>query len=224
MAKKMATAPTAKVLIVDDHPAVREALRIRIAMQPDLELCGEAADVAEAVRLVEETAPDVAVIDIGLKTGSGIDLIKRLKAHHAPLRMVVWSMYGEDLYAERALRAGAMGYLTKEQATGSIIDAIRQVLQGKMYLSPTMTERFVKRAVGRSGPEATLSPAAVLSDRELEVFRLIGEGQKTQAVAAALHLSVKTVETYRGRIRAKLNLSDGMHLTRCAVQWLLENG
>src|SRR5947209_2433865 len=122
--------PKAKVLIVDDHPAVREALSIRIAMQPDLELCGEAADAAEALQVAAATDPDVAVLDIALKTGSGIDLIKRLKARNEKVRVIVWSMYGEELYAERALRAGALGYITKDQATGKIIDAIRQVLGG----------------------------------------------------------------------------------------------
>jgi DNA-binding NarL/FixJ family response regulator len=216
--------PAAKVLIVDDHPAVREALTIRIATQADLEVCGEAADANEALRLAAATDPDVAVIDIGLKTGNGIDLIKRLKARNGKVRTIVWSMYSEDLYAERALRAGAMGYINKEQATGKIIDAIRQVLGGKVYLSADMTEKLLKRAVGQAGPDFGRSPTDTLSDRELEVFRLIGQGVKTQDVAAQLHLSIKTVETYRDRIREKLDLKDGAELARCALQWVLENG
>jgi DNA-binding NarL/FixJ family response regulator len=163
----------------------------------------------------------VAVIDVALKAGNGIDLIKRLKARRPDVRTIVWSMYGEDLYAERALRAGAMGYITKEQATGKIIDAIRQVLDGKVYLSAPMTEKLLQRAVG---PGAGRSPIDRLSDRELDVFRLIGQGLKTQEIAERLHLSVKTVETYRDRIRQKLDLSDGAALARCAVQWTLENG
>jgi DNA-binding NarL/FixJ family response regulator len=218
------TKPIARVLIVDDHPAVREALAIRIASQPDLAVCGEAADMAEALQVAVATDPDVAVIDISLKSGSGIDLIKRLKARNARVRMVVWSMYSEELYAERALRAGAMGYLTKEQATGQIVDAIRQVLAGKMYLSPAMTESLLKRAVGAPDAGASPSPIETLSDRELEVFRLIGQGSKTQEIAEQLHLSIKTVETYRDRIRQKLDLSDGMELTRAALAWVLENG
>jgi DNA-binding NarL/FixJ family response regulator len=222
--KTNASKPAAKVLIVDDHPAVREALFIRIAAQPDLEVCGEAADTAEALQLAAATGPDVAVIDIALKPGNGIDLIKRLKARNHTVRAIVWSMYSEDLYAERALRAGAMGYINKAEATGKIIEAIRQVLDGKVYLSAAMTEKLLKRAVGQASQDSGRSPIDTLSDRELEVFRLIGQGVKTPEIAAQLHLSVKTVETYRDRIREKLDLCDGTELTRCAVQWMLENG
>ena len=219
--KITASKPAAKVLIVDDHPAVREALAIRIAAQPDLVVCGEAADATEALRLATATDPDVAVIDIGLSAGNGIDLIKRLKARNDRFRAIVWSMHSEDLYAERALRGGAMGYIDKKQATGKIIDAIRQVLDGKVYLSAPMTEKLLQRAVG---PGAGRSPIDRLSDRELDVFRLIGQGLKTQEIAERLHLSVKTVETYRDRIRQKLGLSDGTTLAHFATQWLLENG
>jgi DNA-binding NarL/FixJ family response regulator len=148
---KTAAGEAAKVLIVDDHPAIREALALRISTQPDLEVCGEAADMAEALRLAGTTTPDVAVIDVALKTGNGLDLIKRLLARNENLRTIVWSMYSEDLYAERALRAGAMGYINKEQATGQIIEAIRQVLDGKVYLSGAMTAKLLKRAVGPGG-------------------------------------------------------------------------
>jgi DNA-binding NarL/FixJ family response regulator len=132
-------------------------------------------------------------------------------------------MYSEDFYAERALRAGAMGYINKEEATGKLLEAIRQVLAGKVYLSAAMTEKLLKRAVGRADQESSPSMVSGLSDRELEVFRLIGEGRKTQEIAAQLHLSVKTVETYRDRMREKLDLSDGTELARCALQWVLEN-
>jgi DNA-binding NarL/FixJ family response regulator len=222
--KTAASKPAARVLIVDDHPAVREALVIRISTQPDLKVCGEAADVAEALRLATDAHPDVAVIDIGLEKGCGIDLIKRIKARNIRVRMIVWSMYGEGLYAERALRAGAMGYITKGQATGTIIDAIRQVLDGKMYLSAAMTEKLLKRVVGPGGQDSKRSPVEALSDRELVVFRQIGLGLKTQEIAAQLHLSVKTVETYRDRIREKLGLSTGAELARSAMQWMLEAG
>jgi DNA-binding NarL/FixJ family response regulator len=214
--------PAARVLIVDDHPAVREALAIRIAAQPDLEVCGEAADEAEALRLAAETDPAVAVVDIGLKGGDGIDLIKRLKARNDQFRAIVWSMYSEDLYAERALRAGAVGYLNKEHATSEIIAAIRQALDGKMYLSPAMSEKLLRRVVGSSGPDYGRSPVDALSDRELEVLRLIGNGVRTAEIAVRLHLSVKTVETYRDRIRRKLGLNDGTDLARYAAQWVLE--
>jgi DNA-binding NarL/FixJ family response regulator len=138
--------------------------------------------------------------------------------------MIVWSMYSEDLYAERALRAGARGYINKEQATSKIIEAIRDVLAGKVYLSPAMSEKLLKRHVGASRKSAGHSTIDSLSDRELDVFRLIGHGVKTAGIAAQLHLSVRTVETYRDRIRAKLDLSNGTELGRCAVQWVLEYG
>ncbi len=172
---------SARVLIVDDHPAVREALAMRISTETGLKVCGEAADVAEALQVVEATDPDVAVIDIALKTGDGIDLIRRIKARNQRIRILVWSMYGENLYAERALRAGAMGYLDKEQATRTIIEAIRQVLDGKVYLSSAMTEKLLRRSVGQDPGRL---PIDSLSDRELEVFRLIGQGVKTQEIAA----------------------------------------
>lgn len=222
--KRNQTKKRARILIVDDHPAVREALASRIGRQPDLEVCGEAADMSEALRLVADTQPDLAVIDISLKTGSGIDLIKRIKDRNDSVRMLVWSMHSESLYAERALRAGALGYINKDQATDKIVEAIRRVLEGKVYLSDTMAEKMLQRAVGAGRKEPTRSPLDVLADRELEVFRLIGQGVKTAEIAERLHLSVKTVETYRDRIRQKLDLSDGTELAHYATQWVLENG
>jgi DNA-binding NarL/FixJ family response regulator len=214
----------ARVLIVDDHPAVREALALRIGRQDDLEVCGEAADISDALRLIAETKPDVAVVDISLKTGNGVDLIKRIKDRDDHVRILVWSMHGESLYAERALRNGALGYINKDQATDQIVEAIRRVLAGKVWLSEAMAERMLQRAVGTGGDEVTRSPLDTLADRELEVFRLIGQGVKTAEIAERLHLSVKTVETYRDRIRKKLDLIDGTELTRYAVQWVLEHG
>jgi DNA-binding NarL/FixJ family response regulator len=216
------TVKRSRVLIVDDHPAVREALALRISRQPDLEVCGEASDTSEALRLVTETKPDVAVIDISLKTGNGIDLIKRIRGRDEAVRLLVWSMHSESLYAERALRAGALGYISKDQATEKIVEAIRRVLSGKTWLSETMSERLIKRSVG--GMEGTgRSQLDALSDRELEVFRLIGRGVKTADIAEQLHLSAKTVETYRERIRQKLGLADGTKLAHFATQWVLEN-
>jgi DNA-binding NarL/FixJ family response regulator len=213
----------ARVLIVDDHPAVREALAYRISRQEDLEVCGEAADTNEAIRLVAETRPDVAVIDISLKTGNGIDLIKRIKDRDDHVRILVWSMHSESLYAERALRSGAMGFINKDQATDTIVEAIRRVLVGKVWLSEAMAERMLQRAVGTRRQEGTRSPLDALADRELEVFRLIGQGVKTTTIAERLHLSVKTIETYRDRIRQKLDLDDGTKLSHYATQWVLEN-
>jgi DNA-binding NarL/FixJ family response regulator len=213
-----------RVLIVDDHPAVREALALRIGRQSDLEVCGEASDISEALHLITSAEPDVAVVDISLKTGNGIDLIKRIRDRNAHIRILVWSMHAESLYAERALRAGALGYINKDQATDRIVDAIRRVEAGRVYLSETMAERMLQRAVGATPEKIPRSPIDVLADRELEVFRLIGEGVKTGDIAKRLHLSVKTVETYRDRIRQKLNQSDGVKLAHYATQWVLENG
>ena len=221
--KRKPTKKRARILIVDDHPAVREALASRIGRQPDLEICGEAADMSEALGLVADTQPDLAVVDISLKTGSGIDLIKRIKDRNDSVRMLVWSMHSESLYAERALRAGALGYINKDQATDKIVEAIRRVLEGKVYLSDAMAEKMLHRAVGGGREEVTRSPLDALADRELEVFRLIGQGVKTAEIAERLHLSVKTVETYRDRIRQKLDLSDGTELAHYATKWMLEN-
>lgn len=212
-----------RILIVDDHPAVRDALAIHVAGENDLQVCGEAADPAEALRLVETARPDIAVIDVALKSGSGIDLIKRLRKSHENLLMIVWSMYSEELYAERALRAGARGYINKQLATRNIVQAIRDVLAGKVYLSPAMNAKLLEHHVGPARRESSLAPAEVLSDRQLDVFRLIGQGVKTSDIAARLHLSVHTVETYRERIRQKLHLKDGAELSRHAAQWEIEN-
>ncbi|HEY7422955.1 MAG TPA: response regulator transcription factor [Gemmataceae bacterium] len=217
------TKKRARVLIVDDHPAVREALAIRIGRQRDLEVSGEAADMNEALRLIADARPDIAVIDISLKTGNGLDLIKRIKDRDDHVRILVWSMHSESLYAERALRAGALGYINKDQATDKIVEAIRRVLEGKVWLSEAMTERILQRTVaGRA--EVKRSPLEALADRELEVFRLIGQGVKTADIAERLHLSVKTVETYRDRIRQKLELRNGTELVHYATHWVLENG
>jgi DNA-binding NarL/FixJ family response regulator len=212
----------ARVLIVDDHPAVREALTVRIGRRPDLEVCGEAADLGEALRLLTDTRPDVAVVDITLKSGDGLDLIKRIRDRDDHVRVLVWSMHGESLYAERALRAGALGYVNKDQATDVIVEAIRRVRDGKVWLSAVMAERLLQRAVGSTDGVAR-SPLDALADRELEVFRLIGRGVKTAEIADRLHISVKTVETYRDRIRQKLDLADGTKLAHYATQWVLEN-
>ena len=223
MATKTKKYTRTRILIVDDHPAVREALGIRIAQQSDMEICGEAADIPEAIEIVRELSPDIAIIDTSLKKGNGLDLIKRIKSQNETIRMLVWSMHGESLYAERALRAGAMGYITKEQATGQILEAIRVVMTGKIYLSPGMTETLLQRTVASGGGTLERSPMEALSDRELEVFRMIGEGIKTTEIAARLHLSVGMIWTYRGRIREKLGLADGTELVHQATQWVIDH-
>jgi DNA-binding NarL/FixJ family response regulator len=213
--------PRRKVLIVDDHPVVREGLAMHLATQPDLEVCGEAEDLAGALALLASARPDVAIVDISLKNSSGIELIRRIKDRQDSVRILVWSMYPENLYAERALRAGAQGYLNKGQATHHVLDAVRSVLQGRVYVSGVITDQLLKRVIGRK-PEAR-STIESLSDRELEAFQLIGEGMTTELIAEKMHVSPKTVETFRARIKEKLGISNLTELIQRAAQWVVES-
>jgi len=209
----------ARVLIVDDHPAVREALAAHIGNESDLEVCGEAADMGQALRQLVATRPDVAVVDISLKSGNGIDLIKRIRDRDAHVCILVWSMHSESLYARRALAAGALGYVNKDQATDVIIKAIRRVLAGKIWLSPSMSERLLQGVVGTRRQQDAHARLDTLKNNEIAVFSLIGEGKETAQIAKRLHLSVKTIEMYRRRIRQKLGLSDSGELYRVAAEW-----
>jgi DNA-binding NarL/FixJ family response regulator len=212
---------TTRVLIVDDHPAVREGLAVRISRAEDLEVCGEAADVSDAMEQLESTRPDVAVVDIQLKTGNGLDLVKRIRARDESVRVLVCSVYPDQLYAKRALNAGALGYVNKEQTTTRVIEAIRRVRDGKVFLCEEMAEKLLSQAVGgNQSPEE--SPIDSLSNRELEVFRLIGEGLSTGQLAERLHISRHTIDTHRQRIKEKLNLASATELSRAAMQWVLQ--
>jgi len=210
-----------RVLIVDDHPVVRQGLRILIQGEPDLMVCAEAGTAGEALRAAGEHHPDVAVIDLALKDASGLELIKDLRVRYPDVALLVLSMSDEDLYAERALRAGARGYVMKEVGTERLIQAIRCVHAGGIYLSDTMQSRLLGRLV--DGPaSAETFPLDRLSDRELEVFELIGRGKGTREIAAHLHLSPKTIETYRAHIKEKLNLANAAQLVQRAVQHVQE--
>jgi DNA-binding NarL/FixJ family response regulator len=213
----------ARVLIVDDHPIVRKGLAGLIREEPDLEVCGEAADATEALALVEKLAPDLILVDLSLKSGHGIELIKQVKSVRPGIRLLVSSMHDESLYAERALRAGAMGYVNKQEATESIVEAIRRVLKGQIFLSPRMTERVLRRMVDTGG-RIDRSAIEGLSDRELTVFECIGRGLTTRQIAESLSIGVKTVETYRESIKAKLHISNYAELSRHAVHWVIERG
>jgi DNA-binding NarL/FixJ family response regulator len=213
----------AKILIVDDHPMMRDGLATQISNEADLAVCGEADDVAEALRKVGDLEPDLVIIDISLKTGHGIDLVKRIRERHPKMKMLVHSMYDESVYAERSLQAGAMGYLNKQTARETLIDGIRTVLAGRTYLSPEMTDRIVTSRVGGM-TQPGKSPIESLSDRELEVLTLIGQGNTTSGTAKQLHLSVHTIDTYREKLKIKLNLANSAELNRYAAQWVLENG
>lgn len=212
----------ARIMIVDDHALVRHGLAQLISDEPDMEVCGEAEDVDGAMRQLKSANPDLIIIDISLKSCNGIDLIKQVRSRNSKIKMLIASMHDETLFAERVLHAGANGYINKQEATEKVIDAIRQVLDGHVFLSPEMNDRLIRGLVnGNSEPGA---PAvAKLSDRELEVFESIGQGKSTREIAARLHLSVKTIETHREHIKSKLNLKNGAELNRHAVQWVLEN-
>jgi DNA-binding NarL/FixJ family response regulator len=210
-----------RILIVDDHPLVRTGFAQLISDEPDLEVCGEAADEAEALQLVAATAPDLVIIDLSLAGGSGMNLIERIKAHHSDVSMLVASMHDESLFAERVLAAGALGYLNKQEAPSNIIRAIRRVLDGKVYLSDELTERLLDGLTGAAKTPGQ-SPMPRLSTRELEVFELIGRGMTTGKIADHLKLSIKTIETHRENIKKKLQLASGQELTRRAMHWLLE--
>jgi DNA-binding NarL/FixJ family response regulator len=217
-----AKAKLTRILIVDDHPIVRQGLRMTIEAEPDLTICGEAEGMSQAMHLFLETAPDVVIADISLENGSGIELVKELMSHNEDVRILVCSMHEESLFAERALHAGAKGYINKEQATDKLVEAIRRVAAGRVYLSEQMTDRMLTRQVG-AGDEQPQSAIESLSDRELEVFEQIGHGVTTRQIAEKLHLSPKTVETYRENIKHKLNLANATELTQHAVQWVLES-
>jgi len=212
-----------RIMIVDDHPIVREGLSALIRLQPDFETVGEANDVVSALTLLESIVPDVAIIDISLKAGNGLELVRRIKVDHPSVRMLISSMFDDSLYAERSLQAGALGYINKQEAGKNIITAIRRVYAGKIYLSESTQERLLQRSIG-GALSIPKPPMETLTERELQIFRLIGQGTTTVNIAHELHLSVKTVETYRQRIKSKLNLDDAVKLAREAAQWVLENG
>jgi DNA-binding NarL/FixJ family response regulator len=209
----------AKIFLVDDHPLVRERLTALIQQETDLEVCGEAADAPAALSLISRLKPDLVVLDISLKHSHGLELLKDLKALNPKLAVLILSMHDESLYAERALQAGAMGYITKEEATVSVLSAIRKVLNGQVYLSEQMSARMMTKMIGRKKITPG-SPLDVLADRELEVYQMIGRGLGTRQIAEELRLGIKTVESYRARIREKLGLADGDHLRQHAIQWV----
>lgn len=213
----------ARILIVDDHPVVRSGLRMLIDDEPDLFVCGEAGDADEAIRVLDAQKPDLVIVDLSLKGSSGLELIKRIKSRESGSKMLVSSMFDESLYAERVLNAGALGYVSKQEAMEKVIEAIRCVLSGRVYLSAAMSDRMLHRLT-RDHQVPERSPVETLSDRELEVFEAIGRGRTTGEIAAHLHLSVKTVETHREKIKAKLGLKSAAELYQYAVRWVLEHG
>jgi DNA-binding NarL/FixJ family response regulator len=214
--------PATRILVVEDHPIVREGFHRLIEREPDLTVCGEAASVEEALEVFDKLHPDLVVIDISLQDGSGLDLCHRLKAKCPDARMLVVSAHDESLFAERTLHAGAMGFVNKQDAVEKLVAGIRHVMAGKIHLNTAVTERILARAIGVPDVQSH-SQYEALSDRELEVFRLIGQGHTTRQVAQKLNLSPKTVESYRENIKHKLNLANATELTRHAVRFVIEN-
>lgn len=210
--------PSSKIFLVDDHPLVREWLTNLIDQQDDLQVCGEAEDVARARAEIGRTRPDIAIVDISLSDGSGLDLVKTLRASNPETAVIVLSMHDERLYAERAFRAGARGYIMKRETTSNIVAAIHEVLSGKIHVSPQMADAMNARFAEGRAP-STGSPAELLSERELEVFELLGQGFETRKIAHVMGVSIKTVQAYCARIKEKMQLANASELLREAVLW-----
>jgi DNA-binding NarL/FixJ family response regulator len=208
-----------QVFLVEDHPITREGFAQLINFQDDLQVCGEAGNVAAALTGIQKARPDLVIVDISLAESNGLELIKSLKAQCSSLVILVLSTYDELLYAERAIRAGARGYVMKQAPTVEVMKAIRTTLEGELYLSEKMRSRLVHRHL-RTKKEVNRSEIDVLSDRELEVFQMIGNGCTTREIAAKLHVSLSTVETHRAHIKEKLNLANAVELVRRAVEWV----
>ena len=211
-----------RVFVVDDHPIVRHGFAQLLALEPDLELCGQAADARAAVAAVAAAEPDVVIVDVSLGEASGIDLIGEIKQRLPRAAVLVVSMHDEQLYAERSLRAGAGGYVMKHEAPTAIVRAIRTVAAGGIFVSEAMSARLLQRFAARGGP-GDESPLGALSNRELHVLELIGRGLGTREIAELLHISIKTVESYRARLKEKMNLRTGIELTRFAVRWTTDD-
>jgi DNA-binding NarL/FixJ family response regulator len=209
----------ATILIVDDHPLVRAGFSQLIGDTPDLEVCGEAGDMASALKLLDSITPDLAIIDLSLAGGSGLDLIEHIRARSNEILILVASMHDESLYAERVLAVGARGYINKQEAQEKIIQAIHQVLSGKVYLSEHMTERILDNMVSSSDNKRGIKS---LSNRELQVFEMIGQGIAPGKMAKQLNLSIKTIETHQAHIKKKLGLTSAHKLTHRAIRWVLE--
>jgi DNA-binding NarL/FixJ family response regulator len=207
-----------RIFIVDDHPIVREGLSLMMNREPDMMVCGEAEEATRALQAIAAAKPDFLIVDISLSGPDGLDLLKSIRARYPDLPVLILSMHDESIYAERALRAGANGYIMKQEATERVLVAVRQILSKKVYVSDRIANRMLQQYIKGSVSERK-SPIADLSDRELEVFRLIGEGHGTRMIADELHLSVKTVESYQAHIKEKLSLKNGRELVQRAIQW-----
>jgi DNA-binding NarL/FixJ family response regulator len=220
IAKPQVSVQTKKygVLLIDDHPIVRQGLALLIDREGDLLVCGEADGAHSAFHAIETLRPDIVVLDISLSGPDGLDVLKEIRMKTASLPVLILSMHDESIYAERAMRAGANGYIMKQEATEKVLVAIRRILQGEVYLSDRLTNTMLQQYVRGVSP-TKMSPLVSLTDRELEVFRLIGEGHGTRQIADDLHLSVKTIESYQAHIKEKLALRNARELVQHAIEW-----
>lgn len=207
-----------RVLLVDDHPIVRQGLALLIDREPDLSVCGEADCAHAASHAITTLKPDLVVLDISLSGPDGLEVLKEIRLQTGSLPVLILSMHDESIYAERAMRAGANGYIMKQEATEKVLVAIRRIFQGEVYLSDRLTSTMLQQYV-RGNIPVKKSPLVNLSDRELEVFRLIGEGRGTRQIADELHLSVKTIESYQAHIKEKLALRNARELVQHAIEW-----
>lgn len=207
-----------RVLVVDDHPIVRQGLAMLINREADLMVCAEAEDAPKAMQSIVNAHPDILLLDISLNGPDGLDLLKDVRTHYPELPVLILSMHDESVYAERALRAGAQGYIMKQEATEKVLVAVRRILSHEIYVSERIANRMLQRYIGNRGAGRP-SSVADLTDRELEVFRLIGEGHSTRRIAEELHISVKTVESYQAHIKEKLALRSARELVQHAIQW-----
>lgn len=206
------------IVLVDDHPLMREGLAEVLRREPDLQVCGEAEDRTQALIVIKATKPDLVIVDLALKNSHGMELIKDIVALYPKLIILVVSMHDESVNAERVIRAGASGYITKQEATTKILQAVRCVLSGEIYLSPQAASQIASKVAGRARTGSGLTVDG-LTDRELQVFELIGRGHSTRQIAEQLHLDVSTIETYRARIKDKLKLKDSLELLQGAIRW-----
>lgn len=210
-----------RIVVVDDHPLFRHGLAQLINAEADFAVCGEAASAAEALSVIREANPELAIVDVGLKGTNGIELTKSIRAEFPNVYVLILSMHDESLYAVRALRAGARGYVMKQEALTNVLDAVREVFQGRTYLSPGMANQVISKFVGvDTAGERELTDR--LTDRELEILELIGKGREVTAIAKLLHLSPKTVESHRAHIKEKLSFDNARQVARFAVQWVSE--
>jgi DNA-binding NarL/FixJ family response regulator len=212
------------ILLVDDHPMIRRGIADLINGESDLAVCGEAGTMQEAMSLTTKLRPGLVIVDVSLDGNNGIELMKNMASRWSQMPILAYSMHDESIYAERALRAGAKGYVMKQAPPEALLTAIRQILKGKLYLSDQISDRLLGKLVGAgSSDAATTSPIDKLSDRELEVLELLGKGMSTAQIADKLCLSVKTIETYREHLKQKLNLANGQELLRYAIEWSLNS-